>query len=1052
MKTLPQRATLAAAVAVSLASLCVSAVASAQDSAATAENAADTVESTQADQAADEEPSTLATMIVTAQKREEQMQDVPIALTSLPQQLIQDTGVRDIKDMQVLVPGLTVTSTQNEAITTARIRGIGTVGDNVGLESSVGVVIDGVYRPRNSVGFGDLGEVERIEVLKGPQGTVFGKNTSAGVINVITRRPGYNQELNGEITAGNYGAFGVAGSYNDALGDNAAFSIYAAKRQRDGWMDVTTGAGPRQEREDYDQNYHTVRGKLLLEPGDNLDLLFSADFTNRDENCCTAVQLVSGSTAPLINVLGGGNAIAIPADPFERNAFSNRGTRQSITDKGVSLQADWDLPMLGGATLTSITAQRQWETVNGLDFDFTTADILYRNADRNESFTGFDTFSQELRLTGTAGAFDWMVGGFYSDEDLRRNESYRLGAAYEPYVSTLVFQQVVQGLIANGIPAAAINTASPATFFSQVTGQPFGTAFSGLGALDRYQQNAKSLALFTNNTWHVNDAFDLTLGLRYTREEKELESRYSNPNGSIGCGATLANPAARVGGALAQRVLIWNALPPATRAALVAGIAPQVAGFMCLPWANALHNGRATDQKREEKEWSGTVKAAYRWNENLMTYASAARGYKGGGFNLDRVQSSNGLSSGGSGSTPVHDTSFPGDFVDSYELGAKTTWADGNLLLNATLFHQTYDNFQLNSFLGTSFVVRSIPEVVSKGVDTEILWQPGAVRGLMLQGGVTYADTRYGDTIPGCDFIGPGQTTTACPSIGQLYKLPGNQVSFAPKWSSSLSATYEWEFGGNLEARFNLGAKYMSDYNTGSDLDVEKAQDAYTVVNARVGIGARNKRWVVELWGNNIFDEDYAQVGFDGPLQAVGSPRPNAEHAANDPLNTTARLAARRRFRRRQAARFGLQGRHAGIFRHRTVRARRRRRQPPARQPRPPGHRRKLHRRLDRQDRHRYRRLLRLVRLRDGGLQLRGQAGAAGRAPADPGNPRRGQPRDRDRNGVGCAGQLRGQRRGGRYRHCRTGRGHREQAGWDGLDRLETSRWVSARRVVPFPG
>ena len=136
-----------------------------------------------------EEATTLAGLTVTAQKREEALQDVPISVTVIDEQLLRDTGVRDIKDLQVLVPGLTVTSTQNEAITTARIRGIGTVGDNVGLESSVGVVIDGVYRPRNSVGFGDLGQLERIEVLKGPQGTVFGKNTSAGVINVITASP-----------------------------------------------------------------------------------------------------------------------------------------------------------------------------------------------------------------------------------------------------------------------------------------------------------------------------------------------------------------------------------------------------------------------------------------------------------------------------------------------------------------------------------------------------------------------------------------------------------------------------------------------------------------------------------------------------------------------------------------------------------------------------------------------------------------------------------------------------------------------------------------------
>src|SRR5690606_30641081 len=136
---------------------------------------------------------------------------------------LQDTGVTDIKDVQLLVPGLHVSSTTNEAQTTARIRGVGTNGDNAGLESAVGVVIDGVYRPRTGVGFGDLGQLERIEVLKGPQGTVFGKNTSAGVINVITRRPSYSQSVDGEVTVGNYGAMGVSGAYNDALGENAAF-------------------------------------------------------------------------------------------------------------------------------------------------------------------------------------------------------------------------------------------------------------------------------------------------------------------------------------------------------------------------------------------------------------------------------------------------------------------------------------------------------------------------------------------------------------------------------------------------------------------------------------------------------------------------------------------------------------------------------------------------------------------------------------------------------------------------------------------------------------
>ena len=794
----------------------------------------------------EEEATTLAGLTVTAQKREEALQDVPISITALPEQLLLDTGIRDVKDVQVLVPGLTVTSTQSEAQTTARIRGVGTVGDNAGLESSVGIVIDGVYRPRNGVGFGDLGEIERIEVLKGPQGTVFGKNTSAGVINVITKRPDYTTRVEGELTVGNYNALGVAGSLNTPIGDNAAFRVYAAKRKRDGFMDVRTGGGPRRETEDYDQNFHSLRGQLLLEPSETLDINVIADFTSREENCCTGVTVVRGGTAAIIDALSPDEGVAPVADPFARTAWSNRSTEQDIKDKGISMETNWITPWFGDAVLTSVSAYREWASINGLDFDFSSADLLYRNPERDESLTAFETTTQEYRLTGATDAIDWMVGAFYSNEDLDRNETYRIGGAYEPYLSIALLSLVN--------PALGQRPDAP-LFLADATGLPPGTVFAGFGADDTYRQNAESLAFFTNNTWHATDALDLTLGLRYTREDKALDSAYSNPNGSPGCSAMLSPEGqARIAQALLSRGVPAAALP---------SVIPQVIGYGCLPWANPLHNGRATRQEREEKEWSGTLKAAYRWNDTWMTYASAARGYKAGGFNLDRVQSNTGLSSGTAGILPVADTSFPGEFVDSYELGAKTTWAGGNLLINATLFHQTYEDFQLNSFLGTSFVVRSIPEVVSQGIDTEVLWNTG-FDGLSFQGGVTYADTRYGDEVPGPDFVEP---------TGALYKLPGSRISFAPLWSTSGAVTYEWGFGADLVGRFNLGAKYMSEFNTGSDLDVEKVQEGYTVVNARLGFGARDRSWMVELWGLNITDEEYVQVGFDAPLQNV-SPVP----------------------------------------------------------------------------------------------------------------------------------------------------------------------------------
>ncbi len=789
-----------------------------------------------------DEVTTLDAMIVTAQKREEAMQDVPIVVTALSEEALKNGGVRDIKDLQQLVPGLTVTSTQSESLTTARIRGIGTVGDNAGLESSVGIVIDGVYRPRNGVGFGDLGELERIEVLKGPQGTLFGKNTSAGVINVVTKRPDFERSVEAEITVGNYGALGVAASYNDSFNDASAFRIYAAKRERDGFLDVTTGAGPRTETEDQNQDFHTVRGQLLLEPSDKVDVLLTGDYTKRDESCCASVTIIRGPTATIIDALSPDSGVIPVANPFGRDAFANRSSAQFVKDQGVSGQINWETPWFDGAEFTSITAYREWQSTNGIDFDYSTADILYRNPQESDNFSQFKTFSQEFRLAGKTEKVDWLFGAFYADEDLNRNEGYRVGSAYEPYLSIALLSRINPVLGAS--PTAAL-------FLSQASGRPFGTVFAGHSAADRYEQNSKSVGLFTNNTWHATDALDLTLGLRYTREKKDLESTYSNPNGGLGCAAMLTNPAQVVAALVARGLTVAQA----------SAAAPQVVGFACLPWTNVRHNGRSTDQERDEKEWSGTIKAAYRFNEHAMAYFSAARGYKAGGFNLDRVQSNTGLSSGTSGIVPVNDTSFPGEFVDSFELGTKTTWLGGNLLLNATLFHQEYSDFQLNSFLGTSFVVRSIPKVTSKGVDAELLWQNG---GWMVQTGLTYADTEYGDDpLPDTD----------------LSLLPGNRASFAPEWSISGSIGYKWQFGSNLEASAHLGGKYMSEYNTGSDLDPEKLQKAYSVFNARFILGRRDGRWDVELWSQNLTDADYFQVAFDAPLQTgtwnafLGAPR-----------------------------------------------------------------------------------------------------------------------------------------------------------------------------------
>jgi outer membrane receptor protein involved in Fe transport len=233
-----------------------------------------------------------------------------------------------------------------------------------------------------------------------------------------------------------------------------------------------------------------------------------------------------------------------------------------------------------------------------------------------------------------------------------------------------------------------------------------------------------------------------------------------------------------------------------------------------------------------------------------MAYVSYARGYKAGGYNLDRAQT---------GITPDNDLWFPAETADSGEIGLKSTLAGGALNLNVAYFDQKYKNFQLNTFSGVAFVVESIPTLTSKGIDADMYWRT-PIPGVSFQGGITYSDTKYGQFGAG-DLLNPAH-------FAFLSSLPGQQMSFAPKWSSSGAVSWQHTFG-SMRAFGNITAKYMSKYNTGSDLFVEKEQEAYTLVNARFGIGPADRAWTVEVWGQNLTDETYRQVVINAPLQGT---------------------------------------------------------------------------------------------------------------------------------------------------------------------------------------
>jgi iron complex outermembrane recepter protein len=795
------------------------------------------------------EPNTIDAIVVTANKREQNLQDVPATVTALSGELMQDAGVKDIKDLQILTPGLTVTSTSNETVTTARIRGVGTVGDNPGLESSVGIVIDGVYRPRNGVSFGDLGELSRVEVLKGPQGTLFGKNTSAGVINILTAEPKFTFGANAELTAGNYGQLGGSASVTGPIfGENVAGRLFVAKRQRDGYLDVRTGDGPRTNNEDVDQNFYTVRGQILATPTNDLSIRLIADYTERDENCCLGTQLQVGnaanSRAVFVNQVQPGG-IATDERPFSRVAYGNRSTRQFIQDKGFSAEVSWDVTP--DIALTSVTAARNWRAETGQDSDFTAADLVYR-PDTGDNFVEFGQFSQELRATGVAGPVDWLVGAFYAKEDLDSRSILKYGSDFYAYFDNRVL---------GGAPS--LIGLLPGTIHQ-----------AGNGSDDRFKQQDETFAIFTDNTWSITESLKLTGGLRYTWADKSLITDYTT-----------------TGASCSQAEAAFNGLALATSV----GTATAVVGGLCLNAENTDFDALGVyKQQRSEEELTGTIKLAWNLNDDIMMYGSYARGYKSGGFNLDRQ----GIACpfGGRATTtaaglactnntlPVDfqanpDTSFEGEQADSYEIGIKTKWLDNSLLLNATVFYQKFTDFQLNTFVGTAFIVESVPELISKGVDADFVWFT-PVDGFTLQGGITYAETQFGD-FSASDLKDPSK-------FNGLFRLPGSTAPFAPRWSGSVSGSYERDIGSSLTFRSNLSMKYTTHYNTGSDLHPVKDQESFALVNARVGLGSQDQTWTVELFANNLFDKDYTQVAFNGPFQTDTSNPYNK--AADDNIST----------------------------------------------------------------------------------------------------------------------------------------------------------------------
>jgi outer membrane receptor protein involved in Fe transport len=798
-------------------------------------------------------------IVVTATKREASIQDVPIAVTALSDQQLERAGVNDVTDLVRLTPSFNMNSSQTETGgTTLRIRGVGTTGNNIGLESAVGVFLDGVYLSRPGVALGELLDVEQIELLRGPQGTLFGKNTTAGAINVKTKKPNTEEnEYWGNATIGNFSAYNVQAGANFAVNDTLAFRISGAWRERDGYEESTTGAESRT------RDRYQIRAQALWLPTEDISLRVIADYADADERCCDAVivkdTILRGPAFAAAGLSSDGGVPTFGGLGTNKREGNAEQFENGFEQWGISAELNWDL---GWAQLVYIPSYREFESFSIQQSDFVNLDVFSVPSSSRvgnpfgTGGTSIDTMSHELRLQGTSDRFDWMVGVYYADEEISPNGTgaLELGTDYDAYTSVTAWFGGLLPILGPGGIAALGGIPLPTggtlagVFASPNPSRAFAGGADALGAfaINNMYQDGTSWSIFTHNTIRLTDEWDFVIGLRYVNEEKD--GRFEQIAASNdACDNTIANGAAVAGAA----------------GATGATIAAFTIGFACFPFATVANNGPGTpqtfDRTFKDSELIYTLKTTYAISENVQAYFGFTHGFKAGGFNLDPTAAVNGA-----------DPRFDSELIDTWEAGVKSDLLDGLLRVNVSVFTSKLEDFQVLEFTGVQFVTFNVDRVRSSGYEIETLISPA--EGLLLNAALTYADARYPK---GC--MGFDPTAPAAPA-----RLCGHPLTNSARYSAVLGAQYEGTIPGTELGFFvTTNYRYESDRRTSTQAldsalmpNVRDVQEDNGKFDMRLGIlGNMGQKggWAVEFFGNNIFDKQTKFVTFNVPLRGTGA-------------------------------------------------------------------------------------------------------------------------------------------------------------------------------------
>lgn len=818
-------------------------------------------------------------IVVTATKREVTLQDVPVAVTVTTAETIERANIRDIQDLQTVVPALRVVQLQSAANTNFFIRGFGNGANNVGIEPSVGVFVDGVFRSRTASQISDFPDIRRVEVLRGPQSTLFGKNASAGVISIITQEPQYRFGGSLEASYGNYDAVVVKGYLTGPLAENVAVSVAAGLNQRDGFVrDLGTGGRAN------DRDRWFVRGQLLFEPDDSLKIRLIGDYDKIDEVCCAVVNLRSSPATGAILALGG--QVSDPARPFADRTYSNFPSSNDVENYGFSAQLDYEA---GPVNVTSITALRKTNSLTDQDSDFTSARLL----DRNFQDQSLRTFTQELRLSGDFGdKLSALLGVFYINEKFDQENEVLFGPDFRGYANLSI----------QGASGGALSVPMLEGTFGALEGDPtkyLGRFFAtGSGLDEAYRLKNESFSIFGQVDFALTDRLTLTAGGNFTRDKKRLRTNVISTEAFSAI--DLDNPLYAM---FRQQLLVAGGLrqvgvDPTDPAAVLAfatdpatmPVYQQIVGFAnanqsnpqanplgglrslqlfppFLNVPNAVESGRTSDN-----DFSYTLRLSYDATDRVNLYASYATGFKASSVNLSRDSrppEDDAAALAGAGLiTP--NLRFGSRFAGPeesrvIEFGAKGNW--GGYSANLAVFHQEIKGFQSNIFTGTGFALANAGKQSTYGVEFEGTAKP--VDPLTLGLSVVWLDPKY-DSFPES-------------AVGDQ---SGRKPVEIPEWSITVSGQWEQKIGNGDRLIARAAYHYESPAWAVEGLPGFISRDAAgNVVDYTPAIEAARpfKRQVDELeasltyamengfelsvWGRNLLDDRYLNRIFDSVAQ-----------------------------------------------------------------------------------------------------------------------------------------------------------------------------------------